>query len=348
MNWWTEPVKPVSEDARQQALHRQSQLTKPAGALGELENLAVTLAGMQGVEQPHIVAPWITVFAADHGIALEGVSAFPRAVTAQMVANFVQGGAAICVLAKALSARFEVVDVGVEADTRHLASVVQAKISPGTANCRHVPAMTMVQLHQAFYVGASAVERALSSYADVFIAGEMGIGNTTVASALAARWLQMPAEAVAGPGTGLAPAGVVHKVRVLNDILATHAGLTDTEDELAAMGGYEVAAICGAYIRAAQAGLPCLVDGFISSVSALAACRINPGVRDWLIFGHQSAEPAHQWVLEAMQARPLLQLGMRLGEASGAAAAVPILKLACELHAQMATFAEASVSQKEE
>lgn len=341
---WTHPARTPDPLTRQQAAFRQQILTKPAGSLGQLENVAITLAGLQGRALPQIRKPWVTIFAADHGCARAGTSAFPQEVTAQMIANFAQGGAAICVLARENQATLEVMDVGVISPTGIHADVIQAKVGPGTHDWTGQSAMTEGQWQKALSAGRTAVERALSGGADLFIGGEMGIGNTTSATALACAWLGKTAEELAGPGTGLDSAGMQRKIRYIDVALQHHR--ENPADWMCKVGGFEIAALCGAYIAAAQAGLPVLVDGFISTVAALAACRMNPSVREWLLFGHRSAEPAHALVLESLRASPLLQLDMRLGEGSGAAAALPLLKLACALHAQMATFAEAGVSEK--
>ncbi|MCB6182562.1 nicotinate-nucleotide--dimethylbenzimidazole phosphoribosyltransferase [Leeia sp. TBRC 13508] len=347
MNWIFERAKPFSQDAKMSALRRQLQLTKPQGSLGELESLVVHLAGLQGVDRPHIRAPWVTIFAADHGIATEGVSAYPQEVTFQMVANFAAGGAAASVLAKQHNARFEIVDVGVIGDTSVFPSVFVQKVAAGTQNCLHHAAMTDLQLKQAMKAGAEAAARAQAGYADLFIAGEMGIGNTTIASALLAALANVPIEQVTGAGTGISSEKIAYKQSVIQKILSCHSHSLSVTEKLAAMGGFEVVAMAGAYIRAAQLGMPILVDGFISSVAALYACNINHSVREWLFFGHLSDERAHQLVLDLMGAKPMLALNMRLGEASGALMALPILRLACELHEQMATFAEAGVANKE-
>ena len=343
--WWQQPVQAVCQASQAAAAARQQQLTKPAGSLGELEALAIRLAGMQGRVCPQVQQPWISIFAADHGVAVAGVSAFPAEVTAQMVANFSAGGAAICVLARQIRAQFEVVDVGVMSDTSALPGVVQAKVMPGTANFLEAPAMTVTQCEAALDAGRAAVARALAAGADCFIAGEMGIGNTTSASALACVWLDSSPDELAGPGTGLNPAGVSRKAFLISVALKKQAARLDSPlTVLATLGGCEIAAMAGAYLAAAQAGLPVIVDGFISSVAALAAVKLNPGVLDWLIFGHQSAEPAHARVLAALAGQPLVRLNLRLGEGSGAATAFPLVQLACALHGQMATFAEAGVS----
>ena len=354
INTLAQPCAALNETTRELALARQGQLTKPPGSLGQLESVAVQLAAMQGAEQPQLERVQICIFAADHGIAEEGVSAFPQAVTGEMVKNFACGGAAISVLAKTLDAHLEVVNLGTVNDPGEWPAVVRAVVAPSTANFAIEPAMTRSQLAAAVQAGRDSVLRAAS--AQLFIGGEMGIANTTTASAIACALLQESPQLLAGPGTGLDSHGVAHKAEVIGRALALH-GLFPLPSEdsidgdgaleiLRCVGGFEIAALTGAYVSAAQQGIPVLVDGFITTVAALLAVRINPGVRDWLLFGHTSAEPGHQRVLEALDAQPLLQLGMRLGEGSGAAVAVPLLRLACALHNGMATFAEAAVSGK--
>ncbi|OYY62491.1 MAG: nicotinate-nucleotide--dimethylbenzimidazole phosphoribosyltransferase [Hydrogenophilales bacterium 28-61-11] len=338
-------VKPLDETARAAAQARQAQLTKPAGSLGRLEEIAIQLAAMQGTLLPRIQQPWISIFAADHGVADEGVSAFPQAVTQQMLANFVGGGAAISVLARETGATLEVIDVGTLAPAP-VAGVIHAQAARGTANFCQQPAMSAAQAHAALDAGAAACARARASGADVFIGGEMGIANTTTAAALACALLGLPGEALAGAGTGVDAAGVARKAAVIDRALALH-GLASSPDPLhalCAVGGFEIAALVGAYLAAAQAGVPVLVDGFICSAAALLAVRLNPGARDWMLFAHASAESGHATLLHALDAQPLLALDMRLGEASGAAAAIPLLRLACALHAGMATFDEAGVA----
>lgn len=342
--------KPLDRAARKAAIRRQERLTKPAGALARLEDIAIRLAAMQGRACPSIERPWISVFAADHGVAAEGVSAYPREVTGQMIVNFARGGAAISVLARELGASLEVVDVGSLLPPSELPGVLWRKIGPGTANLMQGPAMNEAQLAQAMAEGRAAVERALAAGSDLFIAGEMGIGNTTSASALACMLLGQPPEAVTGRGTGVNDETLRHKQAVIRQALALHdtaIGLAGPAHALAALcnvGGFEIAAMSGAYLACAELGLPAVIDGLISSVAALAAERIVPGSRDWWLFGHRSPEPAHALLLDALSAAPLLDLGLRLGEGSGAAAAVPLLRLACALHGGMATFAEAGVA----
>lgn len=346
-DWYLQPCAPLDEAARAAAASRQGQLTKPPGALGRLEDVAAQFAAFQGVEKPSLQRIHISIFAADHGVAEEGVSLFPQAVTAEMVRNFARGGAAISVLARHLDAELEVINLGTVSPVEPLQNVRDERIAAGTANFAKTAAMTKSQCQQALQAGRNAVLRAQQNRAQLFIGGEMGIANTTSASAIACALLREAPQNLAGRGTGLDAAGVSHKAQVIAAALALHAfDAQRPEEVLCGVGGFEIAGLTGAYLAAAQAGMPVLVDGFISSVAALVAVRINPGVRAWMLFGHTSAETGHARVLAALNAQPLLQLGMRLGEASGAAVAVPIIQLACVLHGQMATFAEAGVSEQ--
>lgn len=345
--WWQAPCQPLDHVARSKAHARQQQLTKPAGSLGQLETLVIQLAALQGRERPRIEQVAITIFAADHGIVAEGVSAFPQAVTGQMLRNFVAGGAAISVLAKQLNATLEVIDLGTAQPLEVLPGVRHLYLGAGTQNFLQGPAMTDMQLHCALEAGRDSVLRAQQKGCELFIGGEMGIGNTTAATALACWLLHSPASELVGPGTGLNASGVVHKARVIDAGLALHrALLSGPMDALRAFGGFEIAALAGAYLACAQHGSVALVDGFICSVAALLAVRVNPACRQWLLFAHCGAEPGHQRVLQALQAEPLLNLGLRLGEGSGAALALPLLQLACSLHNDMATFAEAAVAER--
>lgn len=344
-DWLEVPCAPIDAQAQQRATERQNNLTKPPGSLGRLEDVAVRLAGWQGTRNPSVDKVRIAVFAGDHGVTAEGVSAFPQSVTVEMVRNFDAGGAAISVLARALGANLEVVNVGTVSDPGPLEGVLDARVAAGTANIAAEPAMTAQQLARALAVGRHAAERAVNAGDHLFIGGEMGIGNTTVAAALACALLELPPAVLAGPGTGLNPKGVQHKTRVIERALAQHApSCTDPLETLRRLGGLEIAALAGAFIACAQMGLPILVDGFIATVAALTAQRLRPGARQWMLFAHRSAEPGHLAILAALEAEPLLDLGMRLGEGSGAAVAVPLLRSACVLHNEMATFSEAAVS----
>lgn len=343
-SWLNNPIHSLNLASAEQAGQRQEQLTKPPGSLGRLEELAITLATLQGNKNPSIENPNIVVFAADHGIAEEGVSAFPQVVTGEMIRNFSRGGAAISVLANTLQAPLKVINLGTAHPIEDLPGVSHLNIAAGSANFAKESAMTDETLAQALQAGKDVVDKI--SATDLFIAGEMGIANTSSATALAAVLLNEDAALIAGPGTGLNPAGVQHKATVINAAIRKH-GLSATSkplEVLKTLGGLEIAAITGAYIRCAQKGIPVLVDGFISSVAALVASRLQVDSLAWMIFSHQSAEPGHSRILQAMDAKPLLNLGMRLGEGSGAAVALPLLQSACTLHNSMATFAEAEVS----
>lgn len=344
MNWLEQPIRTLDMTARAAAEARQQQLTKPAGSLGQLEQLAIRLAAMQGRVCPQLDRIGIAVFAADHGVTAEGVSAYPQAVTAEMIRNFASGGAAISVAARQLGAQLRVWNLGTVVDPEVLPGVEARIIAPQSANLLHQPAMTETQLQQALAVGREAV---LQSPCDLFIGGEMGIGNTTAATALAVALTGYSAAELTGPGTGLDRAGVAHKVRVIEQALQRHGDGRAPLELLASLGGFEIAALTGAYLTCAQQGIPALVDGFICTVAALLACRYQPAVANWLIFAHHSAEPGYRRLCEVLPSSPLLDLGLRLGEGSGAAAAVPLLRMACILHAEMATFAEAEVSEKD-
>lgn len=343
-DWLVDPCAIPDSATGAAARAHQSTLTKPPGSLGVLEAVAIHLATLQRTERPRVDKVWISVFAADHGVAAEGVSAFPQAVTGEMVRNFVGGGAAISVLARAIGATLEVVNLGTVNDPGDIPGVRRAIIAPQTANFCERPAMAAEQLQAALGAGAASVCAARVAGAQLFIGGEMGIANTTAATALACALLRHSPGELVGAGTGLDASGIARKVGVIERALARHAGMVDPREQLRCFGGFEIAALCGAYIAAAQAGLPVLVDGFISTAAALVAVRINPGVRDWLLFAHTSHEHGHASLLRALHAQPLLELEMRLGEASGAAMAVPLLRLACVLHNEMATFAQAGVS----
>ena len=346
MDWLYTPPHELNVAAMEAARTRQSQLTKPPGALGELEALVIHLAAMQGTERPALDAIWVTVFAGDHGVAAEGVSAFPQAVTGEMVKNFARGGAAISVAARAIGARLEVINLGTVADIGAVPGVLHLPLGLGTANMTQAPAMSEEQCARAINAGRQSAERARLAGVQLFIGGEMGIANTTAATALACALLNESPRNLAGPGTGLDAAGVKHKAAVIERALALHhAALSSPYNALCCLGGFEIAALVGAYLACAKMGVAVLVDGFISTAAALAAERLSPGTAAWFIYAHASAEPGHARILAALKARPLLNLGMRLGEGSGAAVAVPLLRMACDLHNDMATFAEAGVSQ---
>ena len=342
-DWVYQECPAISTAHREAARVRQGELTKPAGALGRLEALAIDLAGLQHTDRPQAATVPVVIFAGDHGVVAQGVSAYPQAVTIAMMANFAAGGAAISVLARELGSSLEVVDAGTLAEAP-LSGVVTDKPRRGSRDFSTEAALEAAEVAFAFGCGERAVTRATACAPDLLVLGDMGIGNTTSAAAIASALLGTSAEATTGHGTGLDAAGRARKARLIDAALARHE-LRGASPEriLCAVGGLEIAAIGGAMIAAARRRVPVLVDGFIVSVAALVASRLNPSCRPYLIFSHRSAEVGHRLVLEGLDARPLLDLDLRLGEGSGAALALPILRLACALHNQMATFAEAAV-----
>ena len=344
MDWLSRTVNLPDPEYYQNALVRQAQLTKPVGSLGRLEEIAARLAAMQKTDQPSVENVWITVFAADHGVADTGVSAFPQSVTTEMVRNFAAGGAAINVLARQINAHLEIVDTGM-IRALNLDNVISDRAGNGTNNFHQEQAMNVAQLNTALNAGKSAVERALLQQSELFIGGEMGIGNTTSATAIACALGQFSPLVITGTGTGLDKPGLERKVEVIQQALEKHKiSLQNPLAILQCLGGFEISALVGAYLAATQQGLPVLVDGFIATVAAYVAVKMVPQAQEWLFYAHTSAEQGHRIILEELQVTPLLDLGMRLGEGSGAATAVTLLRSACALHNEMATFAQAEVS----
>ena len=338
-------IPPLDQQAATLARQRQRELVKPAGSLGELEELAVRLAGMTGSPRPRGERTLAIIFAGDHGITEAGVSAYPSAVTAQMVHAFVSGSAAVSVLARQYGVEVVVVDVGVATPLPASLPIEHRKVSPGTASFLHGPAMSRSDAVAAMQAGMAVVESRLATGIDLLALGEMGIGNTTAAAAIAAALLDLDPALVVGRGTGLDAAGVQRKVDVIRQGLAVNQpDRADAIGVLAAVGGLEIAALAGAMIRAAAARVPIVLDGFIAGSAALAAVQIAPGLPSYLIAAHRSAEPGHTPILSALGVRPLLDLNMRLGEASGAVLACGIIKAALAVHNTMGTFAEAQVS----
>jgi nicotinate-nucleotide--dimethylbenzimidazole phosphoribosyltransferase len=346
-SWWQQAATLPSTEWFRRAKAHQDQLTKPQGALGRLEDIATKICAIQGTLTPIVDPAGIYIFAGDHGIAEEGVSAFPQSVTGEMLRNFVHGGAAISVMAAELGATLDVINVGSVADPNSLPGVQHRVVAPGTANFSREPAMTPAQFQRALDIGKEFADLAAERGQKVFIAGEMGIGNSTAAAAIIAQLTGEPADSVTGRGTGLDDSGVSRKAALIAAALHRHqADMTDAASTLRCLGGFEIVAITGAYIRAAQLGLVVLVDGFICGAAALAATRLNRTISAYLIYSHQSAEQGHKVLLKAIDAKPLINLNLRLGEGTGAAAILPLVRLACALHTRMATFADAAVSGK--
>ncbi len=344
-SWLTESVKTIDANMISQAKAYQKTLTKPPGSLGDLELIAERFSGWQSSLCPHLDAISIRVFAGDHGVCCQGVSAFPQDVTVQMISNFLAGGAAISVLASDLEADFKVVNTGtaslLSSALVNESQLINEPVSTGTKDFSQEPAMSSEQVAAALDIGKNVVGEVT---ADLFIGGEMGIANTTSASAIYSALLALSPEQTVGSGTGIDNAGLAHKKNVVNQALELHKNsLTDPYNVLRCLGGFEIAALTGSFIACAQRGIPVLVDGFICTAAALLAVRINKGVGDWLLYSHCSAEPAHKLALDALGASPLLDLGLRLGEGSGAAVAVPLLKSALSLHNNMATFSQLTI-----
>ncbi len=344
-HWFEAPFAEIDLTALKQAEIRQGTLTKPPGSLGYLEQLAIQFAGWQGRVKPSCVAKntSIAIFAADHGIAEEGVSAFPQAVTVEMVKNFSRGGAAISVLARHHGASLHIVNTGTANSVVGVPGVVDFAIAKGTKNFAKQPAMTESQCLAALAIGQQVINDVIAKDTLLFVGGEMGIANTTSATAICSALMNEEVDELVGAGTGLDDNTMKHKANVIKTALLMHKPSQDPLDVLCAVGGFEIAALSGAYIAAAQKGIPSLVDGFITTAAALVACKLRPELKNWLLFSHQSAEKGHQLVLKYLDVRVLLSLDMRLGEASGAAVCLPIIDSALSLHANMATFGEAEV-----
>lgn len=315
--------------------------TKPLGALGRLETLALQLGMIQGATTSHIEQPQIRVFAADHGLTKHGTSAYPSAVTAQMVYNFLKGGAAINVLARQHNIELKVVDAGVDAEFQPHSQLLNYKVRRGSRDALSEPAMTKTECIAALENGIKVVEGLAGN---LLIVGEMGIGNTSAASLLLARLGDVPIADCIGRGTGLDDAGLQHKESVLTQVLARHNEAQSPLDALAALGGLEIAMMAGALIQAASERRILLIDGFIASSALLVAERLAPGVAQYAIFAHHSVEPGHAHLLKLLNAEPLLNMGMRLGEGSGAALAYPLLQSACAIINEMASFSDAGIS----
>jgi nicotinate-nucleotide--dimethylbenzimidazole phosphoribosyltransferase len=331
-------AEPLDADAMRSARDELDRKTKPRGSLGRLEELAVQLAGI-GVDE---VRPAIVVAAGDHGYADEGVSAYPSEVTRQMLLNFVSGGAAIAVLARELGSELVVVDAGVREPVED-ARVRAIRIGAGTADAARGPAMSRDDAVAAIAAGRE-LARELAERCTVVALGDMGIGNTTAASALHAALLGLPPAVVCGPGTGLDAEGVRRKVDVVERALAANAPLGDAVDVLAALGGYEIAFLVGLALGAAAERLAVVLDGFIVAAAALVAAGLEPGVTEYMVAAHVSPEPGHRLSLEALGLRPLLDLELRPGEATGAALALPLLRSSLAVLREMATFESAHVT----
>ena len=330
----------------ERAWARLDSLTKPPRSLGYLEELAQRLAVLQGSERPSIPRKTIVLMAGDHGVTAHGVSPYPSEVTAQMVANFVEGGAAINQLATHAGANVLVVDVGVAHDLPSADGLLAARVRNGTADMTQGAAMTREQAAAAVRVGIRVVGDLVREGVDIVGTGDMGIGNTTASAAVVSVLAGADPAQVVGPGTGLDPAGVARKADVVRRAIEVNGpDVADPLDVLAKVGGLEIAGLAGVVIGAASCGVPVVSDGYISGAATLAALRLAPAARPWAFASHRSAEPGHRLVLEVLGLRPVLELDMRLGEGTGAALAIEVMDAACAVMSGMATFAEAGVSE---
>jgi nicotinate-nucleotide--dimethylbenzimidazole phosphoribosyltransferase len=339
-------IKPLDKKAMEAAQARQNELTKPRGSLGWLEELSIKIAGIKGEIIRDFKHKVIVTLAADHGVVKEGVTLYPQEVTRQMVFNFLNGGAAINVLARFVGARLVVVDMGVVGGFEPHPNLVCKMVDFGTRNMTKGPAMTKQQALDSIEAGIAVVEAEIAKGLDIIGTGDMGLGNTTASSAIAAAITSEPAEKVTGRGVGLNDEQLAHKVKVVQKALDINKpDSRDPIDVLSKVGGFEIGGLAGVMLGAAAHRIPVVIDGFISGAAALIAAGLAPGLKDYLIAAHLSAESGHKIILQHIGLIPLLNLDMRLGEGTGAALGIVIVEAAVKILAEMATFAEAGVSQ---
>lgn len=345
---WTNQIAALHEEAGAAACEHQNQLTKPPGSLGLLEGLSKQLAEITGEVKPKFEKKAVVVMAGDHGVCEEGVSAFPAEVTPQMVLNFIHGGAAVNVLARHAGADVVCVDVGVNAELQH-EQLVSRKVRYGTANMTKGPAMSREEALAAVQAGIDTVSELVAKGYSLFATGEMGIGNTTASAALMCAFTDMSPEDAVGRGTGIDDTQWKHKCEVVRRALEVNKPIQeDALDVLAKVGGLEIAGLVGVILGAAMKGKPVVIDGFISSAAALVALRLAPEVQGYMIGSHLSDEHGHFALLQTMNLKPSLHLGMRLGEGTGAVLMFQLIDAACSIMREMATFAQAGVSGKED
>lgn len=330
-----------------QAQTRLDRLTKPLGSLGRLEELAARYVMISGELKPNVPRGTVFTFAADHGVTMEGVSAYPREVTAQMVLNFLRGGAGVNVLARHTGVDVRVVDIGVAYDFGIVPELIQKKVMPGTKNFLSEPAMSRQQAEQAVLVGAELAAQAVQEGIGLIGTGDMGIGNTTPSAAVTAVMTGRPVAEVTGRGTGIDDEGHARKVSVIQRALDLHRpNRTDALDVLAKVGGLEIGGLAGLILSAAAARVPVVLDGFIAGAAALIAVGLQPLCRDYLIASHRSVERGHQAILDYVGVKPLLDLDLRLGEGTGACLGMSLVCAAVKIYTEMATFDEAGVSER--
>jgi nicotinate-nucleotide--dimethylbenzimidazole phosphoribosyltransferase len=340
-------IKPPDEKAKAAARARQDTLTKPLGSLGRLEELSIKLAGIRGEPIPRINHKAIVTMAADHGVVAEGVSAYPQAVTLQMVLNFLRGGAGINVLARHVGARVIVVDMGVASDIEPHPALLSRKIACGTQNMARGPAMTREQAVESIRVGLEIIEKEVKKGLDIVGTGDMGIGNTTPSSAITAAITGEKVAKVTGRGTGIDDKQLAHKVEVIERALGVNKpNADDAIDVLAKVGGFEIGGLSGVILGAAAHRIPVVVDGFVSGAAALIAVGLSPKVKNYLIASHCSVEIGHKAILKHLGLKPILDLELRLGEGTGAALGIFLVEASAKVLTEMATFGEAGVSEK--
>lgn len=340
-------IHSVEADWIRRAEARQGSLTKPPGSLGRLEEVANRVVAIQRSLTPTVDHARIVVFAADHGVTTEGVAPYPSAVTGQMVANFLSGGAGVNALARVAGAEVQVIDIGVASDLGQLSGLHSRRIAPGTQNMARAAAMTGEQVRAAIAVGFEIARDAIAAGVDMIGLGEMGIGNSTAASAVTAALTGLPVASVTGRGTGADDVMVAHKIRVIEQALQRHRPEpADALDVLAKVGGFELAGLVGVVLGAAAARKVVVTDGFIATAAAALAVRICPVANDYLFAAHRSPEPGHTALLTLIAQEPLLDLRMRLGEGTGAALAFVVIRAAVAAFTEMATFKSAGVSQR--
>jgi nicotinate-nucleotide--dimethylbenzimidazole phosphoribosyltransferase len=345
-------IAPVKAEFEEMAQQRLDSLTKPQGSLGRLEEFARRVVAIAEDPLPLIERKVIFTFAGDHGVAAEGVSAYPKEVTPQMVINFFRGGAGINVLAKHARAEVAVVDIGVDfdfknPDTQHAAAFLAKKVVRGTGNMRKGPAMTRREAEECVEVGIGLADEYSEKGYGIFGTGDMGIANTTPSAAIAAVLTGRPVSEVTGRGTGITGSALQHKIRVIEDsITLNRPDARDPIDVLSKIGGAEIGGIAGLILGAAANRVPVVIDGFISTAGALIAHRFEPAVKDYMFAAHNSAEGGHKVMLEKIGLRPVLDLGMRLGEGTGAALAMLMIEAGLKIYREMATFGDAGVSEK--
>lgn len=339
-------IEPISQNIKSVLLEKINLKTKPLGALGRLEELALQIGMIQETLMPELSNPYIIVFAGDHGVVEENVSAYPQEVTYQMVYNFLKGGAAINVFCRQNGIKIKVVDAGVKHQFDAHADLISLKIAESTVNFTKGPAMSMKQVSESIENGAMICNKVHQSGSNIIGFGEMGIGNTTSASALMHIFTGIDIQDCVGKGTGVDDERILHKIEVIAKAMTANPGLNTPLEKLAAFGGFEIAQMTGAILKAAELKMIIMVDGFIASTAFLAASRINRNVSDYAIFCHESEEKGHQKLLAFLKAKPLINLNMRLGEGTGCAVAYPLIKSSLHFLKEMASFESAGVSNK--